>query len=85
MQHKESNRLQKNLNQLQNSWKNEVKSLFPVTINPGFSLAPKKKKIAKNPRKNEIESLFLSCYQKAPEFVWQNKVTNSKTTQENMT
>jgi hypothetical protein len=44
MQLKESNQLQKNLNQLQNSWKNEVKSLFPVTINPGFSLAPKKEK-----------------------------------------
>jgi hypothetical protein len=60
MQLKESNQLQKNLNQLQNSWKNEVKSLFPVTINPGFSLAPKKEKCHKNPRKNEIKSLFLA-------------------------
>jgi hypothetical protein len=42
MQHKESNQLQKNLSRLQNSWKDEVKSLFPVTINAGFSLAPKK-------------------------------------------
>jgi len=40
MQHKESN-------QLQNSWKNEVKSLFPVTISPGFYLAPKKRKLPK--------------------------------------
>jgi hypothetical protein len=47
MQLKESNQLQKNLNQLQNSWKNEVKSLFPITINPGFSLAPKKENCAK--------------------------------------
>jgi hypothetical protein len=63
MQHKESNQLQKNLNQLQNSWKNEVKSLFPVTINPGFSLAPKLFFAKNNPRKNEIKYLFLASKQ----------------------